>query len=247
MTCRALLIGSETYGLSGCNADVQLMETVLIGRGFTEIEVLTDSAATRSGILAGFEQLIRASANDDAAVVYYSGHGGRVKRPDWEARQAAGHDPFVQFVVPSDMGSTTATDFRGLLSVELSELQRRLTKKTRNVTTILDCCHSGLMSRHAVLIPKARGRASGWARLAGFGGGLVGRAVSLARLDGLSSRSVVWRHGRSTRRIGLTARLRLAISRPCRPTPPHPPPFPGASFVSLWTPSDSLTCSRLTR
>jgi len=158
MIQRALLIGSETFGLSGCDADVALMREVLTLRQFDEVKVLTNMDATRKGILAGFEWLITASTAHDAAVVYYSGHGGRLPLPDWEARQAAGRDAFAQFIVPYDMAQTTAADFRGLLSVELSELQSRLTANTDNVTTILDCCHSGLMSRDASLIPKAVSR-----------------------------------------------------------------------------------------
>jgi Caspase domain len=155
MVQRALLIGSQTFGLSGCNADVALMRELLTLRHFDEVKVLTGTDATRKGILAGFEWLIAASVVGDAAVVYYSGHGGRFPLPDWEARQAAGREPFAQFIVPYDMARTTSADFRGLLSAELSELQSRLTANTGNVTTILDCCHSGLMSRDASLIPKA--------------------------------------------------------------------------------------------
>ena len=158
MTLRALLIGSETFGLTGCNADVALMRDVLTSHNFAEIQVLVDADATRDGILAGFEWLIAASAAHDAALVFYSGHGGRFPLPDWQARQVAGQDAFAQFIVPYDMAQTTAADFRGLLSLEMSGLQSRLTAKTDNVTTILDCCHSGLMSRDATLIPKAVSR-----------------------------------------------------------------------------------------
>ncbi len=41
------------------------------------------------------------------------------------------------------VGASNESDFRGLLAEELSTLQRALTAKTANVTTILDCCHSG--------------------------------------------------------------------------------------------------------
>lgn len=158
MTRRALLIGSETFGLGGCNADVTLMRDVLALHHFAEVEALVDMAATRDGIFAGFEWLAATSAADDVALVYYSGHGGRFPFPDWQARQEAGRDAFAQFIVPYDMAQTTASDFRGLLSLELSRLQSRLTAKTGNVTTILDCCHSGLMSRDASFIPKGISR-----------------------------------------------------------------------------------------
>jgi caspase domain-containing protein len=181
MTRRALLIGSETFGLSGCNDDVSLMRDVLALHHFTEVNVLVDTGATRDGILAGFEWLTEASGPQDAALVYFSGHGGRFPLPGWQARQAAGRDAFAQFIVPHDMAQTTAEDFRGLLSLELSGLQSRLTAKTSNVTTILDCCHSGLMSRDATLIPKAVSRDfpldAALERLAGIeaGAGATGR------------------------------------------------------------------------
>ena len=158
MTRRALLIGSQTFGLAGCEADVVLMQDILASRGFSEIQVLTGPAAARDGITGGLEWLIAETKASDAVVIYYSGHGGRVPRPDWRARQAAGQEAFAQFIVPYDMDETTAADFRGLLSLELSRFQSRLTEITSNVTTILDCCHSGLMARDAQLVPKALSR-----------------------------------------------------------------------------------------
>ena len=85
-TRRAVLVGSETYGLAGCNADVALMAEVLGRRGFSDVEVRTGKDASRAGILDGLERLVAAIAADDAVVVYYSGHGGRIVRPDFAAR-----------------------------------------------------------------------------------------------------------------------------------------------------------------
>lgn len=153
MTHRALLIGSETYGLTGCNADVALMKVMLAARGFAAIDTRTDSDASRAGITDGVEELIGALRPGDAALVYYSGHGGRVARPDFAARKAAGLTVHFQFIVPHDMAKSDSGDFRGVLSEELTRWQRRLTDAFRsmgevpNVTTILDCCHSGFMAR----------------------------------------------------------------------------------------------------
>ncbi len=158
MTRRALLIGSQTFGLAGCEANVVLMQDVLASRGYSDIQVLTGPAAARDGITSGFEQLIAETNAADAVVIYYSGHGGRVPLPDWQVRQAAGQEAFAQFIVPYDMDETTAADFHGILSLELSRFQSRLTQITSNVTTILDCCHSGLMARDALLVPKALSR-----------------------------------------------------------------------------------------
>jgi hypothetical protein len=153
VTGRALLIGSETYGLAGCNADVALMREVLGSRGFDAIDTRTDADASRAGIIDGMEALIGAIRHGDAALVYYSGHGGRVTRPDFEARKAAGLTVHFQFIVPHDMPESDSGDFRGVLSEELTQFQRRLTDTFRslgevpNVTTVLDCCHSGFMAR----------------------------------------------------------------------------------------------------
>ena len=155
MNRRALLIGSQTFGLSSCDADVALMETVLGGKGFDPIRTLTGETASREGIVGAVEELIDATKAGDAAVLYYSGHGGRMQHPEWEARQAAGLPAYLQFIVPWDIESSTDDDFRGLLAEELSALQWNQTQKTHNVTTILDCCHSGYMARNVMLLPKA--------------------------------------------------------------------------------------------
>jgi Caspase domain len=75
-------------------------------------------------------------------VVYCSGHGSIVHAP--EATQLD-----LQYAVPSDCEESSADDFRGIASVELSIMQARLTERTPNVTVILDCCHAGFMSRDA--------------------------------------------------------------------------------------------------
>ena len=159
MVRRALLIGSQTYGLQGCDADVALMREALERRGF-EIDVRTAADASRAGIADGFERLIAASGPADAAVVYYSGHGGRVVRPDAEERRVSGLSVHFQFLVPFDIDDSEQGDFRGLLSEELTAYQRRLTDAfiaqgaVPNVTTILDCCHSGYAARDTTLVPK---------------------------------------------------------------------------------------------
>jgi hypothetical protein len=94
-------------------------------------------------------------------VIYYSGHGGLVQspvRPTGGSEQGANGEnaPWhYQFFVPIDYDKTTKKDFRGLLDVELSHLLRDTTQKTKNVTVILDCCHSGRMSREPGLGRKA--------------------------------------------------------------------------------------------
>ncbi|GAA1061433.1 caspase family protein [Agromyces bracchium] len=162
---RALLIGSETFGLTGVNGDVELMAESLSDHGF-EVTVKINDAATRAGILDAYEKLIADTpeGSTDPVVVYYSGHGGRDRFDDWQERQRRGEPSHLQYIVPIDMAATTESDYRGLLAQELSTLQARLSARTQNVTTILDCCHSATMSRGATqsraasLTPKAAPR-----------------------------------------------------------------------------------------
>ncbi|MGI5244965.1 caspase family protein [Dactylosporangium sp. CA-139066] len=145
MARTALLIGSDYNKLRGVQQDLDAMEATLSGRGFT-VRRCGPPDATREGILDAYERLIADTERDDAVVVFYSGHGGWVETGP-EARDERGYRPLdMQFIVPLDF-DPQAADFRGITGIELSLLQRRLTDKTHNVTVILDCCHSGQMSR----------------------------------------------------------------------------------------------------
>lgn len=152
------MIGAETYGLTGCHSDVELVAALLVRRGY-DVTRLTDGDACRAGILTALDDMVAATEPGDAAIVYYSGHGGRIVRPDAEQRKAEGHSAYLQFLVPTDMQHSKPGDFRGVLSEELSALQRRLADAASgqpvNATTILDCCHSGYLARN----PTARSRA----------------------------------------------------------------------------------------
>lgn len=138
MARRALVLGSQIEGLRGVQNDAQRMAAMLDARGFVvDLRVGTD--ATRLGMLAGYDQLITASAPDDAAVVYYCGHGYHAVVPH------AGRS--WQCIVPTDLRDGSSTDWRGITAWELSIKQAQLTARTRNVTVILDCCHSAQLSR----------------------------------------------------------------------------------------------------
>lgn len=133
------------------------MAAILSLQGF-EILTCYDAQATRKGIMDAWESIIRVSRSNDIVVIYYSGHGGivediankpSIEKEDGHARQSSRY----QFLVPMDFslpGSPTAgsaSSFNGILDVELQDLLRRTTDRTRNVTTIFDCCHSGRMAR----------------------------------------------------------------------------------------------------
>lgn len=144
MTRRALVIGAQTFGLHGVDYDVQAMAVALNKQGF-EVRRCQGPQATRDEIVAAYEQLIASSSAGDAAVVYYSGHGGYARPLPGETVEV---DPTNrQFIVPTDFTDPVGDDFRGITAVELSVLLRRLTDRTGNAVVILDCCHAAFMSR----------------------------------------------------------------------------------------------------
>ncbi|MCB9756633.1 MAG: caspase family protein [Myxococcales bacterium] len=143
-TRRALLIGCPTGALRGVEHDLEVMSSALAHRDF-EITTLHGDAATRAGIIAAIEALTRASARGDGALLYFSGHGGLAHNPDYHADR--GVEARLQFLVPTDIYESTDGDFRGILDVELARLLAALTRRTPNVSVILDCCHAARMFR----------------------------------------------------------------------------------------------------
>ncbi|MFF4233437.1 caspase domain-containing protein [Streptomyces sp. NPDC001820] len=135
MTLRAVLIGAQTFNLTGVHADVEVMHRVLGKHGFTDIRARVEEEASYAGITQALRQLCRDTQHGDGVVVYFSGHGSL--RGD------------LQYLVPVDIEQSTPTDFRGFLAAELTAMVRVLTRITPNVTCVLDCCHSGGAVRDA--------------------------------------------------------------------------------------------------
>lgn len=136
---RALLLGNPGEGLRGVDADIATMSALLARYAFTDVATLV--GGDRAAILAAIRDLVDRTGPGDAAVLYYSGHGWRV-------------DEF-QGLSPADVRQTTAADFRGILSEELSALIDELTEKTANVTVVLDCCHATGITRGDAARPSA--------------------------------------------------------------------------------------------
>ena len=86
MTKKALLIGLNEYSgdiswLRGCVNDVVQVKGLLethYGFSGDNIQTLTDSQATKAGILAGLDWLTTGSQAGDVLVFHYSGHGSQV-------------------------------------------------------------------------------------------------------------------------------------------------------------------------
>ena len=154
MTRRGVLLGSATGGLTGVAHDLAVTGRWLDDLGFT-LDVRQGADATRRGMLEGIERLIRDTTTGDAAVIYYSGHGGYSQiANDQRVLEDRIAPRSVQYLVPTDHDKHVA--FRGIFRAELSLAMQRLADETSNITMILDCCHSPDMVRDDDALLKGR-------------------------------------------------------------------------------------------
>ncbi len=150
-TQRALLIGIQAYQhitpLGGCVNDARLMDAVLRDRfGFMHRTLLEDGDATREGILAAFDALVRDTAPGDVVVFYFAGHGSQ--RTDREGDEPSGLDSTL---MPVDTYGAFGTPEQNLdiTDDEIFLRLEQLVAKTSAITVIVDACHSGTITRSA--------------------------------------------------------------------------------------------------
>lgn len=146
----ALLVGINRYAaagrvphLRGCVADVVAVRDFLVDRlgvPADHICLLVDEAATRMAIIDGWRTHLRDRAQaDDLVFFHYSGHGS----------QAPSHDPsesdqLDETVVAYDSRDEGQYD---LLDKELGVLIGEVEQKGVQVALLMDCCHSGHITR----------------------------------------------------------------------------------------------------
>ncbi len=148
----ALLIGIDKYplmpesSLQGAVRDVETFQEHLVRRwGFDKSSILrrVDGQATQAGIREAFGQLGAKIGRDDIVVVFYAGHGSWRCDPEGSKRRADGRE---KTLVPADSGREEESR-REIGGDEIHHWLQALARKTPYVTVILDCCHSGTMTR----------------------------------------------------------------------------------------------------
>ena len=145
---KALLIGIGAYQnirpLVGPPQDLVRMEQFLkehMGYRTDEIAVLKDSQATRKNLLRTMNNwLIRSTKAGDKVFIYYSGHGSQL--PDKNSDEKDGLDETLSPIDTTKEGANQITDDEfGAILAKMSD---------RDLTVIIDSCHSGTISRSAV-------------------------------------------------------------------------------------------------
>lgn len=98
-----------------------------------QVELLAEVKATRKGILEAFDRLIeQVNQNPDAtAIVYFSGHGGRIESLN---------GPPEYFLVPYGFNWNQRVE-TAISGLEFTEKIEAI--KARKLVVLLDCCHAG--------------------------------------------------------------------------------------------------------
>lgn len=153
----ALLIGIGNYPqesgwavIHGDN-DVFIIKQLLLEQGFEEenVSILTNSAATKAGIMSALDELRRKSQQGDVVYIHFSGHGQQVTDLDGDES-----DHYDEAWIPYDARKKfEAGVYEGenhILDDELNLYLNGLRTKVGargKIVLVSDACHSGSGSR----------------------------------------------------------------------------------------------------
>ncbi|MEO6541965.1 MAG: caspase family protein, partial [Ferruginibacter sp.] len=156
---RALLIGIDDYSapagyvppsgkraffnsLEGCVNDARSIHSVVTSKfrfNNTLVDTLYNKAASRASIIKKLNELLEKSKPNDIALLYYAGHGSQVQNS-----LSKETDKKDESMVPSDTWKEGVEDIR---DKELAAIYNRFIDKGVILTVVMDCCHSGSLSR----------------------------------------------------------------------------------------------------
>jgi len=151
MAKKALLVGINDYkgvsDLRGCVNDVLDMHFTLrslFGFETPEVRVLTDSRATKEGIIHRLKWLVDGAKEGDFLVFHFSGHGSQIRDRDQDELE----DQLDELICPYDMDwdGTFITDD------DLNDIFKGVPEGVM-LEVFLDCCHSGTGLREMGLAP----------------------------------------------------------------------------------------------
>ena len=174
----ALLIGAANYlnksitPLKGPPNDVTLIWRALTKRGFSKANMIVYAGnlptgpdfplslgeATKIAILEGFAAVAERAKEDDAVLIYFSGHGSQ--QPVQNVDQDPEGDNLDQVMLPVDAGNfddLTQTIMNGIVDDAVGVAIDRIRDKGAHVWAVIDACHAGSMTRGAIDGVIARG------------------------------------------------------------------------------------------
>ena len=155
MNNKALLVGINAYpnannNLRGCINDIIDMEYFIASKNKVyqkeNIKTLTDSRATKKGILAALNWLILGASAGDQILFQYSGHGAQIPSHSIAIEK----DGLDEIICPYDFNGEAAAE-TAISDKEFAKLFAKIPKGVHFVW-ISDSCHSEDLSRKHELV-----------------------------------------------------------------------------------------------
>lgn len=128
--------------LDGCVNDARSIQSIVTSRfqfSPEKVDTLYNESATRVAIEKEMNTLLNKSNKGDIAFIYYAGHGSQV--PNSLSKE---DDKKDESMVPSDTWKPGIEDLR---DKQLATIYNKFIDKGVKLTVIMDCCHSGSLSR----------------------------------------------------------------------------------------------------
>jgi len=134
---KALLIGINYTGtsnqLQGCINDTNSIKDLIVKKGFSNVNILTDlttKKATKLNILEEFKNLLQNSQKGDFLLFFYSGHGSYTIDKNGDEK-----DRRDEMIIPCDL--------KGIVDDELKNVINTYLKPDVTLFAMFDSCFSG--------------------------------------------------------------------------------------------------------
>ena len=161
MNNKALLVGINAYpnpnnNLRGCINDIVDMENFIASKNKVyqkeNIRTLTDSKATKKGILSALNWLLLGASAGDQILFQYSGHGAQIPSHS----SAIEKDGLDEIICPYDFNGEDAAE-TAISDKEFANIFSKIPQGVHFVW-ISDSCHSEDLSRKQHITPDRRFR-----------------------------------------------------------------------------------------
>ncbi len=150
---RGLVIGlgqyqDKTWGKIHGDRDVLIVKDMLNKCGYTDLVFLTNSQATKSGILTAFNSLVNRCRKGDIVYIHFSGHGQQITDVNGDE-----DDGWDEAWIPYDAMYAYSNSYKGekhLIDDEIALWITRIKDKigsSGSLLLVVDACHSGDSSR----------------------------------------------------------------------------------------------------
>lgn len=150
----ALVIGIGDYPeesgwckIHGDN-DISIVTEMLEVNGFEQVQILSNKAASKQGIMEALNNLAKKASLDDVVYIHFSGHGQQIT--DLDGDEPDGYD---EAWIPYDACKDYSGKYKGqnhIVDDELYDFLNQLRAKVGDkgkIIVVSDACHSGSGSR----------------------------------------------------------------------------------------------------